>query len=70
MLRSAKADIDFLMFLYGGYRYLQLLTGCQMTSVIRRLLLKEGVREETLKRLFELGKTVFYQTKVTKAALE
>lgn len=52
--------------LWGFYQHVQLLTGCQMTSVISRLLLKAGVDEETLKKLFELGQNIFYQTKVTK----
>lgn len=56
--------------LWGFYKHIQLLTGCRMSSVISQCLLKAGVDEETLKRLFKLGKTIFYQTKMTKVIWE
>lgn len=56
--------------LWGFYQHVQLLTGCRMSSVISQCLLKAGVDEETLKRLFELGKTIYHQTKVTKVTWE
>lgn len=49
--------------LWGFYRHVQLLTGCQMTSVISRLLLKEGVSEETLKDCLNWGKRSFIRQK-------
>ena len=51
--------------LWGFYRHVQLLTGYRTTSTISQLLMKTGVSEKLLKRLFEIGRTVSYQTKVT-----
>ena len=52
--------------LWGFYRHIQLLTQCRMNSAISRLFLKEGLSEEILKRLFNIGHSIFSQEKVTK----
>ncbi len=52
--------------LFGFYRHVQLLTGCKINSAVSRALLKSGIDEEVLNRLFAIGKGFFYQTKVTK----
>lgn len=56
--------------LWGFYRYIQLFTGCKLSSAISRIFLKARVSEEILKRLFDIGRTIYYQTKVTKTVWE
>lgn len=51
--------------LFGFYRHIQLLTGCRLTSVASQALLRNGIDEELLKRVFVLGETCWYQEKVT-----
>lgn len=50
--------------LWGFYRHVQLLTRCKLTSTASQILLKAGANETVLKRLFEIGRTIYYQTKV------
>lgn len=52
--------------MWGLYRHLQLLTGCKINSMFSQVLLKNGATVEVFNNLFNIGKTVFYQTKVTK----
>ena len=54
--------------LWGFYRHIQLFTGCKLGSTISQLFLKTGVSTDTLKNLFEIGRSIYYQTKVTKTA--
>ena len=56
--------------LWGFYRHIQLFTGCRLSSAISLLFLKTGVSEDTLKNIFEIGRSIYHQTKVTKAVLE
>lgn len=56
--------------LWGFYGHVQLLTGCKMESSISQLLLKAGATEEVLQRLFDVGRTIYSQTKVTRKALK
>ena len=51
--------------LFGFYRHIQLLTGYKLNSLISRVLIKEGLDEEILKKVFNTGKGIFNQTKVT-----
>lgn len=50
--------------LWGFYRHVQLLARCKLTSTASQILLKAGANEPVLKRLFEIGRTIYYQTKV------
>ena len=52
--------------LFGFYRYIQLLTGRKLNSLISQLLMREGLEEEILKKTFDIGKRSFNQTKVTR----
>lgn len=52
--------------LFGFYRHIQLLTGYKLNSRISRVLIKEGLDEEILKKVFNTGKGIFNQTKVTR----
>lgn len=52
--------------LWGFYRQLQLMTCYRENSVFSRVLLKYGTKPEILKRLFEIGENIYYQTKVIK----
>ena len=52
--------------LWGFYRQLQLLTCYRENSIFSRVLLKYGAKPEILKRLFEIGENIHYQTKVIK----
>lgn len=56
--------------LWGFYRNVQLFTGNQLRSAISQLFLKTGASEEVLKRLFEIGRRFYFETKVSKAVLE
>ena len=56
--------------LWGFYRHVQLFTGCKLSSSISQLFLKNGIDEDTLKSLFEIGRSIYHQTKVTKATWE
>lgn len=53
--------------LWGFYRHIQLFTGCKLGSTISQLFLKTGVSTDTLKNLFDIDQSIYYQTKVTKA---
>ncbi len=65
-----ESEYDFShVSLWGFYRHLQLLTGCRADSPISRALLKFGVDERVLKRLFDIGSASFHHTKVTKDIL-
>ena len=52
--------------LWGFYRHIQLLTHCRMNSAISQFFLKEGLSEEILKRLFNIGHSIFSQEKVAR----
>lgn len=56
--------------LWGFYRHVQLFTGNRLSSAISKLFLKTGVSEDVLKRLFEIGRTVYHQTRIAKAVWE
>ena len=56
--------------LWGFYRHVQLFTGNQLRSAISQLFLKTGVSEAVLKRLFEIGRGIYLETKVTKDILK
>ena len=61
-----ESDYDFShVSLWGFYRHLQLLTGCHEKSAFSGLLMKCGITETLLERLFQIGHEIFYQTKVT-----
>ena len=58
---------DFSHVSLGGfYRHIQLLTGLRTTSMFSQSLLKFGVNQETLERVFKIDIFYFYHTKVTK----
>lgn len=56
--------------LWGCYRHVQLFTGNKLSSAISQLFVKTGVSEDVLKRLFDIGRTIYHQTKVTKATFD
>ena len=56
--------------LWGFYRHIQLLTACKLNSSVSQLFLKTGVGESVLRRLFDIGRAVYHQAKVTKGILE
>ncbi len=56
--------------LWGFYRHIQLLTGYKINSVFSKALLKFGVNEEILNRVFNIGTRIFYQTKVTNGTFD
>ena len=56
--------------LWGFYRHVQLFTGNQLRSAISRIFLRTGVSEEVLNKLFEIGRRICLETKVSKAVLE
>lgn len=56
--------------LWGFYRYVQLFTGCKLSSTVSQCFLKLGVSEDILKRLFDIGRTIYHQTKVAKAIFQ
>ena len=51
--------------LWAWYRHIQLLTGCKTDSTFSRALLKYGAAEDILNRVFTIGRSIYYQTKVT-----
>lgn len=55
--------------LWGFYRHIQLLTDCRLNSVVSQVLLKNGVDEVLLNRVFSVGRTCWHQEKVTKTLL-
>lgn len=52
--------------LFGFYRHIQLLTGYKLNSLISQVLIKQGLDEEILKKVFDIGKGIFSKTKVTR----
>lgn len=52
--------------LFGFYRHIQLLTGCQINSLFSQSLLKNGLNDKVLRRVFNIWKDIYHQTKVTK----
>ena len=52
--------------LFGFYRHIQLLTGYKLNSLISQALIKEGLNEEILKKVFDIGKGILNRTKVTR----
>jgi hypothetical protein len=64
-----ESDYDFShVSLWGFYRHLQLLTGCHEKSTFSRLLMKCGITETLLERIFRIGHGIFYQAKVTQGS--
>ena len=52
--------------LYGFYRHIQLLTEYKLTSLVSQALMKSGLCEDILKKVFNIGRGFFYQTKATR----
>ena len=56
--------------LWSFYRHIQLLTGGKLNSAFSQALMKAGACEEVLRRVFDIGRTLFYLEKVTKDTLK
>lgn len=63
----AESGYDFShVSLWGFYRHVQLLTGCEMNSAISQAFGNAGVSEEVFKRLFDVGNSLYSKKKVTR----
>ena len=56
--------------LWSFYRHIQLLTRGKLNSAFSQALMKVGACEEVLRRVFDIGRTLFYLEKVTKDTLK
>ena len=56
--------------LWGFYRHLQLLTRKEIDSPVSKMLLQQGVDEELLNRIFDVGLSYFYQEVVNRSIWE
>lgn len=52
--------------LFGFYRHIQLLMGYELNSLISRALVKSGLNEDILKRVFDIGRNLYSQSQVTR----
>lgn len=64
-----ESEYDFShVSLRGFYRHLQLLTKRRLNSLVSKMLLQEGVEEELLKRVLDIGFRSYCQTVVNRSS--
>lgn len=55
--------------LFGFYRHIQLLTGYRSNSLISQALIKSGLGEDVLNKVFDIGQNIYLKAKITRDVL-